>query len=757
MEETRTQANVGCMCGVASSRGKIDFDRLGAFSGVCARRAAAMKIRSQLTILLLASALPIVVFAAVLTALFWRQQREAFEQRFQERVRAMAVALDREHEGNIRALQVLTQSAHLASGDLRAFYVQANRVIEEQPGWNSVVLVDTAARPLVNLRVPFGAALADKTAFGESAVERVLRTGKPEVSPLIHGRALGAFTTNIGVPVRLNDVPTYVLIAAIDPPAWLHFLRSYPVASDATLTLLDQNGIVIARTLNHERWIGVRPAPTLYERSRESPEGAYRSIGLEGQKFYSAHSRAKVSGWTIATGVPVTSVEAALWRSTLAMVGGATLSLGIAIALAFVLGRRIAQPITALAHSAKAVTRGETGVRPPIVQIDEIAQLARAMEEAGRAVAREKQTLIASDRAKDEFLAMLSHELRNPLAALTSASQLLKLVPADDPAAASARAVIGRQTKHMTRIVEDLLDVSRLTLGKGVLAREVFDLGETVRAFVMSWQAAGRFGRRRVELNVTQAWVDADRGRIEQVVANLLDNALKFTPDGKTIRVSVSAEAGDAQLRVADDGEGLSSETLERVFELFVQGEQELDRARGGLGIGLFLVKRLAELHGGAVSASSPGPGRGATFTVRLPVVLPPEKAVALRTTAPARGSRSRRILIVEDNPDAREMLHAGLELIGHEVHGAPDGLSGMRLAIEMRPEVALIDIGLPDINGYEVARRLREGNQQGAIRLIALTGYGQPADIERAKAAGFDAHITKPVELDELERVLNG
>ena len=208
---------------------------------------------------------------------------------------------------------------------------------------------------------------------------------------------------------------------------------------------------------------------------------------------------------------------------------------------------------------------------------------------------------------------------------------------------------------------------------------------------------------------------------------------------------------------MADDGEGLSSETLERVFELFVQGEQELDRARGGLGIGLFLVKRLAELHGGAVSASSPGPGRGATFTVRLPVVLPPEKAVALRTTAPARGSRSRRILIVEDNPDAREMLHAGLELIGHEVHGAPDGLSGMRLAIEMRPEVALIDIGLPDINGYEVARRLREGNQQGAIRLIALTGYGQPADIERAKAAGFDAHITKPVELDELERVLNG
>jgi signal transduction histidine kinase/CheY-like chemotaxis protein len=713
-----------------------------------------MKIRSQLAMLLLAAALPIVAFAVVLTALFWREQRAAFEQRFVERVRALAVALDREQEGTIRALHALAQSAHLASGDLRAFYAQAQRVQRDQPGWSSIIVADAAARQLLNLRVPFGAPLPEKIAFGESAVARVLQTGRPEVSALIRGNAISGFTTNVAVAVYEGAAPKYVLIAAIDPPAWLNFLRSYPVAPDATMTLVDQDGIVIARTLNHERWVGTRPALALYERSRESPEAAYRSIGLEGQKFYSAHSRASISSWTVATGVPTAGVESTLRRSTLAMAGGALLSLGLAVALALFVGRRIAQPIRTLAASADAVTRGERGA-PLTTRIDEITQLARAMEEAGRAIAREKQTLMASDRAKDEFLAMLSHELRNPLAALTSASQVLQLVGADDRAASSARAVIERQTKQMTRIVEDLLDISRLTVGKASLSREVFDLGETVRSFVASWQSAGRFDDRNLEISVVPVWIDADRARIEQVLANLLDNALKFTPQHKTIRVSVNAQHGLAELRASDEGEGIAPEALERVFELFAQGEQKLNRAKGGLGIGLAIVKRLAELHGGSVSAESEGPGRGATFTVRIPEVPAPSRQVAPATARGLRRAGARRILIIEDNRDFREMLSAGLALIGHEVRDAADGEAGLRVAMETHPEIALIDIGLPGIDGYEVARRLRSGNAAGAMRLIALTGYGQPTDIERARDAGFDAHITKPVDLDDLELVL--
>jgi signal transduction histidine kinase len=714
-----------------------------------------MKIRSQLAVMILAAALPIVAFAVVLTALFWREQRAAFEQRFLERVRAMAVALDREHEGTIRALHVLAQSAYLASGDLRAFDAQARRVQKQQPGWNSIILADGAANQLLNLRVPFGAPLPEKTGFGESAVARVLRSGRPEVSPLIRVNALAGFTTHVAVPVYEHGAPKYVLIAAIDPPAWLSFLESYPVAPDATMTLLDHDGIVIARTLNHDRWVGTRPAPALYERSREVPEAAYRSIGLEGQKFYSAHSRASISGWTVGTGVPAAGVEFTLLRSTLAMAGGAFLSLALAVAFALVIGRRIAHPIRALAASADAVTRGERGA-PHTTRIDEVAQLARAMGEAGGAVAREKQTLMAADRAKDEFLAMLSHELRNPLGALSSASQVLKLAGANDRSAASAQAVIERQTKQMTRIVEDLLDISRLTLGKVTLSREVFDLGETVRSFVASWQTAGRFGGRRLEVRVVQVWIDADRARIEQVLANLLDNALKFTTEGNTIRVSVGDQGGVAELRVSDEGEGLAPEALDRVFGLFVQGEQKLDRAKGGLGIGLAIVKRITELHGGSASAASEGAGRGATFTVRLPAVPAPPRPAVPPSAAQLRRTGPRRILIIEDNRDAREMLTAGLALIGHDVHDAADGEGGLRVAMKTRPEIALIDIGLPDIDGYEVARRLRAGNPGGAIRLIALTGYGQPADVERAREAGFDAHITKPIGVDELERVLD-
>jgi CheY-like chemotaxis protein len=250
--------------------------------------------------------------------------------------------------------------------------------------------------------------------------------------------------------------------------------------------------------------------------------------------------------------------------------------------------------------------------------------------------------------------------------------------------------------------------------------------------------------------------VDADPTRLEQVLGNLLANALKYTPPGGAVAVRVRAEQSSALLEVEDTGAGIAPELLGKVFELFVQGERTLDRAQGGLGIGLTLTRALVEMHGGTVEARSAGAGRGATFSIRLPRI--PAPAAPARAAAPAAAAHApRRILIVEDNDDAREMLRAQLERDGHEVHGAADGPAGLEVAEKVQPDVVLIDVGLPGLNGYEVARRIRARAAGRSVVLIALTGYGQAEDRRRALDAGFDAHVTKPVLPDELAELVAG
>jgi CheY-like chemotaxis protein len=377
------------------------------------------------------------------------------------------------------------------------------------------------------------------------------------------------------------------------------------------------------------------------------------------------------------------------------------------------------------------------------------------MRERHELIEREKAALQATDRAKDEFLAMLSHELRNPLAALTAAAHVLKLSDPGRDSAIKARAVVERQTKHMARLVGDLLDISRVAMGKVALERERVNLAEVVSRVTSTWRASGRLERHRVSLDAAPVWVDADRARLEQIFSNLLDNSLKFTPAGRRVSISVRQEGESAVLRVADEGEGVAAEATERIFELFVQGERGLDRGAGGLGVGLALVKRLTEMHGGTVTAASPGAGQGATFTVTLPAVLPPAQPAAAPESAPR--ETPRRVLIVEDNDDTRQMLHEALAFSGHDVREARDGATGLALAAESRPDVALIDIGLPDVDGYEVARRLRAAPGGRSIGLIAITGYGQAEDQRRAYDAGFDAHLTKPVAPERLKQVMAG
>jgi PAS domain S-box-containing protein len=384
------------------------------------------------------------------------------------------------------------------------------------------------------------------------------------------------------------------------------------------------------------------------------------------------------------------------------------------------------------------------GVESLCLVVTDLVELTRTR--AARAEAE------AASQAKDQFLAMLGHELRNPLAAITSAVTVLgqAATPEYDR---RARDVIAHQAEHLSRLVGDLLDVTRGALGKIELVRAPIDLAAAVRRCLGTLDATEKVGHHVVSVDAQPVWVDADGARVEQIIMNLLSNSLKFTPPGGAISLTVYREQSDAVLRVADQGAGMSADLLPCVFDLFVQGDRNLDRRPGGLGVGLSLVRRLVELHGGRVDAASEGPGRGSIFTVRLPALVDAPRPPSEPSGAPA-GTPRRRILVVEDNHDNREMMRILLETSGHEVHDAGDGVSGVELAVQLEPDTVLIDIGLPGIDGYEVARQIRSkvGDRS---RLIALSGYGQQKDREQAFGAGFDDHLLKPVDPARLVAVL--
>jgi CheY-like chemotaxis protein len=360
------------------------------------------------------------------------------------------------------------------------------------------------------------------------------------------------------------------------------------------------------------------------------------------------------------------------------------------------------------------------------------------------------------DRKKDEFLAMLSHELRNPLGAITTAVRVLEMVRGPDDRALQARQVIARQSFHLARMVDDLLEVSRVTTGRIALTRGPLDLCEIVGHAVESLRTAGRLDHHDLSFTGEAVMIDADAARTEQIVTNLLVNAVKYTDPGGRIRVEVAAEDEHAVLTVRDNGIGIAPDLLPRLFEVFVQGRRTLDRAEGGLGIGLTLVKRLVELQGGTVGVKSPGQGQGSTFVVRLPRIHA-ERPIREETVEAPPTLPPLRVLVVEDNKDAREMLRTYLELDGHQVHEAANGPEAVEQALRLQPDVALLDLGLPGFDGLEVARRLRGERKTREILLIALTGYGQAADQLRTSELGFDSHLVKPVSPNQLTEALAG
>ena len=389
----------------------------------------------------------------------------------------------------------------------------------------------------------------------------------------------------------------------------------------------------------------------------------------------------------------------------------------------------------------------------------------------------EHRTLILSDisslaraqrenRSKDEFLAMLAHELRNPLGAIQGAVHALSLLNQTEPMSLRATGIIKRQVVHMARLVDDLLDVGRAVTGKIVLKRVPINLADAVKTYIGGQTSANPNHPARIEFVSEPVWVSGDAVRLEQIVGNLVTNALKFSRGEGLISVYVGREGDDAVLRVADQGIGIPADMLPKIFDLFVQAHHTIDRSRGGLGIGLTLVRRLAELHGGTVFAESKGDGHGSTFTVRMPTVAAPRVTDgngASKSNGNGNGHAAapRRVLLVDDNHDSREMYRAVLRAHGHDVCEAPDGERALALLEEIardRPlDVAFIDIGLPGgMDGYELARRIRDLPMGRDVRLVALTGYGFPEDRLQSRQAGFARHLVKPVEPEALQRELN-
>ena len=848
------------------------------------RTARGRNLRQHLLWLTLGTLFPVVLIAAIGAVVLSLREQATFERGVRERTRAVLTAIDAEMRASIAVLEALATSRELDSGDLSRFYLEAVRVAASQPDWLGLNLAAPSGQQVINVSHPYGDRLP--IIVERASFERVLATGEPAISDLSQGTLTRQIDFAVRVPIRREGSVRYVLSAVVSPRVVYRILQAQGLPSDWIGVVVDGNRRFVARTVANDERLGQISSLDLQSQVSSGQQGWELGSTLEGTRVYTAHDTSTLSGWSFAIGVPAAVVEGAARQTVMLVLVGTLGAVGMALLLAAVLGRRFAAPISSLAESARALAHGVPAAVPLESGVTEVADLARALEEAGEAVharvevqrqlaavtdnatvalfmtdaqqrctfmnpaaermtgytfdeakdrplhdlvhrrggvephpadqcplafalserrplqgddvfvhrsgkaydiayaasplragtttigavievrdvslqksvederaallGREQRARVEAEqanRAKDEFLAMLGHELRNPLAAITNASQVLE--QAGGEPAVRARAVIGRQATHLARLVDDLLDAGRAATGKIVIASEAVALDEVIRRTLATLAAADKVAGHAVTAELQHVFVRGDETRLEQVATNLLINALRYTPAGGSVSIRLTAADGQAVLEVTDSGIGIADHVLPRVFDLFVQGERGIERAQGGLGIGLTLVKRLVELHGGTVDAASEGDGKGSRFTVRLPLLAAPIPA-ADTTIASAAPFVRRRILVVEDNADARAMLRDTLEIAGHEVIDRPDGATGLDAALSLRPDAAIVDIGLPGLSGYELARRIRAASD-GRMTLIALTGYGQDEDRQRALQAGFDLHIVKPVETARL------
>jgi signal transduction histidine kinase/ActR/RegA family two-component response regulator len=613
--------------------------------------------------------------------------------------------------------------------------------------------------------------LGDRTHFKRAILERRFIAGD-----YIFGRVIKKHTINLTYPVidRAGHVVA-VVFAAMDLAGLDTFINDITLPTGSVLATADARGNIIARRPDPERWFGTRLTGTLAEAMRRPDNNAMTITGDDGVERLHAFSRVgtpSLSDYTITIGIPLADILAAAQHDQMTSLLGLAATTMLALLAAWLVGDvLIVQRVRKLTATAESIAAGKLEARSGIAYgHEEIGSLARALDEMAFALQKKESArglaereLRAADQRKDEFLAMLAHELRNPLAPISTGAHLLKLLHSDNAQISQTCAIIARQVDHMTSLVDDLLDVSRVTRGLVSLSSQVLDLRAVVDDAAEQIRPLIATRRHRVVIDVPPepALVSGDHKRLVQVVANLLGNATKYTPEGGRISLRLAADGSDFALTVTDDGIGMDTSLVQRVFDLFTQAERTPDRSQGGLGLGLALAKSLVELHGGSVGAHSDGQGRGSTFTVRLPRHAQDTGIAPLQTgrELAGRGFGNRlpplRIIVVDDNVDAVHTLQLFLRAAGHTVEVAYCAADALALAAVFRPDACLLDIGLPDFDGNELARRLRVLPEASGAMLVAMTGYGRQQDREVASAAGFDHYLVKPVSTGQLSEVL--
>ncbi|WP_020652190.1 ATP-binding protein [Massilia niastensis] len=723
-------------------------------------------LRSRLMLLVALAITPI----AVVTVLGGLREREAAIRASEANLKRLtSLAAANEAQSIERARQILVDLVSVPDlmGDSARCNALLADVLDRNEGYVNFGLIQMngdvtcSAVPMLH---PVN--LGDRRHFKRAVSERRFIAGD-----YIFGRVIRKHTINLTYPVidRSGKVVA-VVFAAMDLAGLDTFVNDISLPPGSILETADASGALISRRPDPERWFGHKIPPVLREAMRGSHQRAVVIRGEDGVDRLHAFARVgppSLSEYTVTIGVPTETItEVAREAQLMSLMGLAATTL-LALLAAWLAGDKlIVQRVRKLMTTARRIAAGELDARSGIEYgNEEIGRLAAALDEmaetlqtkeAARSLA--ERELRAADQRKDEFLAMLAHELRNPLAPISTGAHLLKLLHSDNAQITQTCAIIARQVEHMTSLVDDLLDVSRVTRGLVSLSTQVLDLRNVVDDAAEQIRPLITARRHKVVLDLpsTPANVKGDHKRLVQVVANLLNNATKYTPEGGHIGLQLKDEGGEFLLSVSDDGIGMDPGLVARVFDLFTQAERTPDRSQGGLGLGLALAKSLVELHGGSVGACSAGLGKGSTFTVRLPrythdAVPPPPAPVASSspTGAPLR------VLVVDDNLDAAHTLNLFLSAAGHKVEIAYCATDALEVARVFSPQVCLLDIGLPDMDGNELARRLRRLPQTASAVLVAATGYGRQQDRDAAQEAGFDHYMVKPVNTMQLSDLM--
>ena len=697
-------------------------------------------LRTHLVAIILAATLPLALFMSFRIVAEGQRERESSMASLRSTARAVAMLVDRELTASRDALNELAQADSLQRGDLVAFEQRLRARGRLRPGWSRLAVLEGDGRRLFEV----GAANAlpgPTTADGEiEALARAwARRSSGSVLLSVLDVAAPQRATWVGVGTTTADGGRRLLAARVELAVWQALIEGAMPEGDGYVALFDQQHRVLARTVAPQQSAGrALPASAVAGMvSRASGAQIAERLG-EGPTYVGWHLLGD-GGWGVGAGVTGAEFDAAQNSAALWTFGVAAACLLLGVTLALALARRVVLPLQRLLRS-----RADLADEP--IAVTEIAQLRDALQLSERArdelMAFEKiarRDAEAAGRAKDQLLAMLGHELRNPLNGIVTSVEVLRAAAPGSAMADDARGVLSRQVRKLTRMVDDLLDVGQAVTDPVTLERRPIDLPALLGRSVDAATARADAKRQRLQVDAAvPVWIDADADRIEQVMAHLLENAIKYTPAGGAVSVRLALLEGQAVVSVEDNGAGVDAELLRRVFDPFVQGERGLDRSTGGLGIGLALVKRLVGLHGGSVHAhSSP---QGSNFGWRLPAIAAPD---------PSAPAVVLQIAVVDDDADALASMRAMLELEGHRVSTAVDGQSAVAMLLADRPDVALIDIGLPGFDGHEVARRCRAAGFLG--RLIAISGYGQARDLEHSAAEGFDAHLVKPLDRERL------